>query len=55
LRVDSLTGTKAELEKRGVTFTEPVRPAAGAGSVLFFSDAEGNLLHMVERPKDWKP
>ncbi len=55
LRVDSLTTTKAELEKRGVTFTEPVRPAAGAGSVLFFADAEGNLLHLVERPSGWKP
>jgi glyoxylase I family protein len=52
LRVDSLDTAKAELEKRGVTFTEAERPAAGGGRVLFFADCEGNLLHFVERPKD---
>ena len=52
LRVDSLEVAKAELEKRGVKFTEPERPAAGGGRVLFFEDGEGNLLHFVERPKD---
>ena len=49
LRVDSLTAAKAELEGRGVTFTEEVKPAGGGGSVLFFQDPEGNLLHLVER------
>jgi catechol 2,3-dioxygenase-like lactoylglutathione lyase family enzyme len=52
LRVDSLDATKAELEKRGVKFSEAERPAAGGGRVLFFEDCEGNLLHLVERPKD---
>ena len=52
LRVPSLDAAKAELEKRGVNFTEPVRPAAGGGRVLFFEDGEGNLLHLVERPAD---
>jgi glyoxylase I family protein len=52
LRVDSLDAAKAELEKRGVRFTEAERPAAGGGRVLFFSDCEGNLLHFVERTKD---
>jgi glyoxylase I family protein len=52
LRVDSLDAAKAELEKRGVTFSEAERPAAGGGRVLFFEDCEGNLLHLVERPKD---
>jgi glyoxylase I family protein len=55
LRVDSLDVAKAELENRGVRFTEQIKPAAGAGRVLFFEDCEGNLLHLVERPKDWKP
>lgn len=55
LRVDSLAAAKVELEKRGVKFTEATRPAAGAGNILFFADGEGNLLHLVERPKDWKP
>jgi catechol 2,3-dioxygenase-like lactoylglutathione lyase family enzyme len=53
LRVDSLDAAKTELEKRGVQFTEDVRPAAGGGRVLFFEDGEGNLLHLVERPKDF--
>ena len=54
LRVPSLAKAKAELEVRGVTFTEDVRPAAGGGQVLFFADGEGNLLHLVERPADFK-
>ena len=53
LRVQSLDATKAELEQRGVRFTEEVRPAAGGGKVLFFADSEGNLLHLVERPVDF--
>lgn len=52
LRVDSLETAKAELEKRGVRFTEEIRPAGGGGRVLFFADAEGNLLHLVERSAD---
>jgi glyoxylase I family protein len=54
LRVDSIADAKAVLEKRGVQFKEPIRPAAGAGTVLFFADGEGNLLHLVERPPDFK-
>jgi glyoxylase I family protein len=55
LRVDSIDAAKIELEKRGVKFPEQIKPAAGAGRVLFFEDCEGNLLHFVERPKDWQP
>jgi len=55
LRVDSLDAAKAELEKRGVEFTEEIRRAAGGGRVLFFEDCEGNLLHLVERPPDFAP
>jgi glyoxylase I family protein len=54
LRVDSIEAAKADLEKRGVKFDGETRPAAGGGKVLFFEDAEGNLLHLVERPKDFK-
>jgi len=53
LRVDSIDAAKAELEKRGVKFTEEIRPAAGGGKVLFFKDGEGNLLHLIERPKEF--
>ena len=49
LRVDSLAAARAELEKRGLRFTEAVKPAGGGGSVLYFQDPEGNLLHLVER------
>jgi catechol 2,3-dioxygenase-like lactoylglutathione lyase family enzyme len=55
LRVDSLAAAKAELERRGVKFSEAERPAAGGGRVLFFEDCEGNLLHLVERPKNPLP
>ena len=50
LRVDSIEAAKAELEARGVRFTEEVKSAGGGGRVLFFQDAEKNLLHLVERP-----
>ena len=49
-RVDSIEQAKSELQSRGVNLDDEVRPAAGGGKVLFFSDAEGNLLHLVERP-----
>jgi glyoxylase I family protein len=52
LRVDSIESAKAELEKRGAIFTDEIKPAGGGGRVLFFSDAEGNLLHLVERSAD---
>ncbi len=52
LRVDSIAAAKAALEQSGIKFTETIRPAAGAGTVLFFEDGEGNLLHLVERPAD---
>lgn len=52
LRVDSIESARKELEARGVIFDANTRPAAGGGNVLFFKDCEGNLLHLVERPKD---
>ena len=53
LKVQSIEAAKAELEKHGVRFTEDIKPAAGGGRVLFFSDPEGNLLHFVERDRDF--
>lgn len=55
LRVPSLEGARAALSARGVRLTEPVKPAGGGGQVQFFSDPEGNLLHLVERPAGWTP
>ena len=52
LRVESIRAAKAELETKGVRFTQEVKPAGGGGNVLFFQDPEGNLLHLIERPTD---
>jgi glyoxylase I family protein len=52
LRVDSIEVAQAELENKGVDFIETIKPAGGGGRVLFFRDAENNLLHLVERPED---
>ena len=50
LRVGSVASAKADLERRGLKFAEGIKPAGGGGTVLFFQDPEGNLLHLVERP-----
>ena len=52
LRVPSIEAAATELRRRGITLTEPIKPAGGGGWVLFFSDPEGNLLHLVERTVD---
>jgi glyoxylase I family protein len=52
LRVASIEAAQAELEKKGVQFPDPSRPAVGGGKVLFFRDLNQNLLHFVERPTD---
>jgi len=52
LRVDSIETARALLESHGVRFTASIGPAGGGGRVLYFADAEGNLLHLVERPAD---
>lgn len=50
LRVDSIEAAREELARRGVDFIGEPKPAGGGGRVLFFADAEGNLLHLVDRP-----
>ena len=52
LRVPAIEAAADELRRRGVTITESIKPAGGGGRVLFFADAEGNLLHLVERTAD---
>ena len=52
LRVPNLEVAQAELARRGVTWSQPIKPAGGGGRVVFFSDPEGNLLHLVERTAD---
>lgn len=55
LRVESIEKARDELAERGVIFTEVIKPAGGAGRVLFFEDPDKNLLHLVERPKTFLP
>lgn len=55
LRVESIEATQRLLEERGVVFSDPIKPAGGGGRVLFFTDPDGNLLHLVERPQNWVP
>jgi glyoxylase I family protein len=52
LRVASIEAARAALEPQGVSFIDPIKPAAGGGRVLFFTDGEGNLLHLVDRPAE---
>jgi glyoxylase I family protein len=54
LRVENIELARTVLEKNGVHFTETIKPAGGGGRVLYFADAEGNLLHLVERSGDGK-
>lgn len=55
LRVEAIEKARDELAERGVVFTEVIKPAGGAGRVLFFEDPDKNLLHLVERPKTFLP
>lgn len=52
LWVKNIESARETLEKRGVKFTETIKPAGGSGRVLYFADPEGNLLHFVERLPD---
>ena len=54
LRVDSIETAREHLLAEGVAVEESIKPAGGGGRVLFFSDPEGNLFHLVERPGDWR-
>ena len=54
LRVENVEAAREHLVAQGVAFEEPVKPAGGGGRVLFFSDPEDNLFHLVERPAGWR-
>jgi len=51
ISVNDFEGTVAELKRKGVTFTGEVIDLPGGGNVVFFTDPERNLLHLVNRPK----
>ncbi len=52
LRVKDFDQAVSLLESRGVVFDGPEAPAAGGGRVRSFSDPEGNLWQIVERPAE---
>ena len=52
LRVESIERAREQLDQQQVPWKSPVKPAGWGGRVLFFSDPENNLLHLVERPAD---
>jgi len=54
LRVDNIETAREHLLSEGVALEESIKPAGGGGRVLFFSDPEGNLFHLVERPAAWR-
>lgn len=53
LRVEDIETARERLLSQGVAIEESIKPAGGGGRVLFFSDPEGNLFHLVERTPDW--
>lgn len=50
LRVKNLDQAAAALRARGVAFPAPPAPAIGGGRLLNFTDPEGNMLQIVQRP-----
>jgi glyoxylase I family protein len=50
ITVDNFDAAVAELRKRGIEFL--TQPAAVQGNrLIFFSDADGNYLHLIQRPQ----
>lgn len=50
LRVTSLEQASADLEAKGVNFASDIVGEPGAFRYRGFSDPEGNMLYLVERP-----
>lgn len=50
LSVSDLDAAMAELSARGVSFDGDVK-VSGDVKAVFFRDPEGNILHLIQRPK----
>lgn len=49
--VDDFDKAYAALQAKKVNFIEPPKEGAGGAKVVFFRDPEGNILHLIYRPK----
>ncbi len=50
LKVADLDAAAAELTSRGLVFDDDPVEAVGGGRILNFSDPDGNMMQIVERP-----
>ncbi len=50
--VDDIEIGIAHLDTYNVVWTSPLSPATGGGQVRTFKDPEGNVLQLIERPKE---
>jgi glyoxylase I family protein len=48
---DDFDASHAKLKQHGVRFVTDVEEEKGVKKVVFFEDPEGNLLHLMYRPK----
>ena len=51
LAVDDFEATYNALKAKGITYAGPVRESFGGSKLVFFTDPDGNLLHLVWRAK----
>jgi glyoxylase I family protein len=50
ITVDDFDAAYADLKTKGVSFTAAPKEASGGVKLVFFTDPEGNLLHLIYRP-----
>ena len=51
ITVDDFDKAYATLQSKKVNFIEPPKEGAAGARVVFFRDFEGNILHLIYRPK----
>lgn len=50
ISVDDFDAACADLKSKGVSFIAAPKEASGGVKLVFFTDPEGNLLHLIYRP-----
>lgn len=51
IEVDDFDKAYAELQKKSVKFIDKPSEVGGGARLVYFTDPEGNLIHIVHRPK----